>query len=122
MVGCQTGCHKRVATQRVAAKRVAKRVATSDSLLRFHIESHLATRPRARTNKTKRFPGRSHPPASDIYIYIYNSARPVHANARGKIKQTEDCIPRAAISNAHLKKCHCDYEMIWGPYVMIMKQ
>jgi hypothetical protein len=31
----------------------------------FELEFHLATRPRARTNETKRFPGRSHPPTSD---------------------------------------------------------
>ena len=31
------------------------------SPVRFELEFHLATRPRARTNETKRFPGRSHP-------------------------------------------------------------
>ena len=30
-------------------------------LVGFELEFHLTTRPRARTNETKRFPGRSHP-------------------------------------------------------------
>ena len=37
------------------------------------LEIHLAARPRARTNETKRFPSRGRRPTSDecIYIYIY---------------------------------------------------
>ena len=44
--------------------------------VRFELEFHLATRPRARTNETKRFPGRSHPPTSDIYTrFAYGALR-----------------------------------------------
>jgi hypothetical protein len=40
-------------------------------LVGFELEFHLATRPRARTNETKRFPGRSHPqPPMNLFIYI----------------------------------------------------
>ena len=38
----------------------------------FELEFHLATRPRARTNETKRFPGRSHPPTSDGKSWLQN--------------------------------------------------
>jgi hypothetical protein len=59
----KTPCHTREKGKLGGAK--GKREKTPVS---FELEFHLATRPRARTNETKRFPGRSHPPTSDIRI------------------------------------------------------
>ena len=63
--GGNTPCHTREKGKLSGPK--GKR---ENSLPRFGLEFHLATRPRARTNETKRFPGRSHPPTSDPCIHV----------------------------------------------------
>ena len=60
----KTHCHTREKGKLGGAK--GKREKTPVS---FELEFHLATRPRARTNETKRFPGRSHPPTSDVLSF-----------------------------------------------------
>ena len=68
----KTPCHTREKGKLGGSK--GKR---ENSLPSFELEFHLASIPRARTNETKRFPGRSHPPTSDVtYIYMHSCQNP----------------------------------------------